>query len=537
MPEVSVDGEIPQLPPPLQAMFGQAMAFAARGDFARAGETALRLCGLAPESVPVHVLASLAMLQQGRYRDAHALVMQAARHQIDVSDLLRVARLLRRFEESEALERVFKATEWRKLRSPPALAELAQHLGFSGLYGQALECLAHASNIAPNYADVNYLQGLFEMFSGDMAASATSIRRALAIEPRMANAHWLLSMQDDAQSAGPHIAEMQRVMAAAQPGSEARACFDYSLHHSFHALGRHEDAWRALARGHAAMRRLVRYRRDEQHAITAALERMSLPPFDPPPAIDDQTGMIFIVGMFRSGTTLIERLLAGHPDVVDGGETSQFSACMRDATDHDCDQVIDPGIVTRAPMADFSLVRQRMQRYANWRGQGRRWLTEKLPSNFLNVGFILQALPEARILHMRRDPVETCFSNLRTLFRGGAPYACNQEDLADYYLQYRRMMAHWHVVAPGRILDVDYAAFVADPEAESRRIMAYCGLAHVPGALDVGMRGGMAATASAAHVRKGILTSRGSVWKPYAEHLQPLIRGLRAAYGDTPGDS
>ena len=537
MPEVSVNGDAPRLAPPLQAMFEQAMAFAGRGDLARAGETALRLRDLAPESVPVHVLASLLMLQQGRYRDAHALAVQAARHPVPVSDLLRLARLLRRFEEPETLERVFGASDWRKLRSLPVLAELAQHLGFSGLYALAFECLAHASSIDPNYADVNYLQGLFEMFSGDMAASVTSIRRALAIEPRMANAHWLLSMQDDAQSAGPHIAEMQRVMSAAQPGSEARACFDYSLHQSFHALGRHEEAWRALANGHAAMRKLVRYSRDEQHVLTAALERMSLPPFDPPPATDDQTGMIFIVGMFRSGTTLIERLLAGHPDVVDGGETSQFSACMRDVTDHDCDQVIDTGIVARAPMADFGLVRQRMQRYANWRGQGRRWLTEKLPSNFLNVGFILQALPEARILHMRRDPVETCFSNLRTLFRGGAPYACHQEDLADYYLQYRRMMAHWHAVAPGRILDVDYAAFVADPEAESRRIMAYCGLAHVPGALDVGMRGGMAATASAAHVRKGILTNRGSVWKPYAEHLQPLIRGLRSAYGEAAGDS
>jgi tetratricopeptide (TPR) repeat protein len=524
------DQTVGRLPPLLHAMFEQAMAFAARGDWMRAGETALRLRELAPESTSVLTLASMVMLRQGRYREAHGLALQAADRPVPVSELLRVARLLRRFEESQVLERVFESSDWRELGSLPALAELAQHLGFSGLYALASECLAHASAIDPDYADVNYLRGLFAMFSGDMTVSATSIRRALAVEPRMANAHWLLSMQDDAQSAEAHIAEMRRVMGAAQPGSEARACFDYSLHHSLNALGRYEEAWQALASGHAAMRRLVRYSRSEQHELTAALERMALPPFKPRPAIVGQTKMIFIVGMFRSGTTLIERLLGGHPDVVDGGETSQFSACMRDATDHDSDQVIDLDIVARASKADFGRVRQRMQDYANWRGKGRSWLTEKLPSNFLNIGFILHALPEARILHMRRDPVETCFSNLRTLFRGGAPYACDQGDLADFYLQYRRTMTHWHALAPGRILDVDYSAFIADPQDQARRIMAYCELPYAPEALETGMRGGMAATASAAHVRNGILKNRGSAWKPYEQWLQPLIQGLRGAY-------
>ncbi|HVI58786.1 MAG TPA: sulfotransferase [Luteimonas sp.] len=514
------------LPPQARAMLEQATAFAARGDWSRAAEIALRLRQLAPGSVEVLVLAAVATLQLGRYRESRALALQASGLSPASSQLLRIARLLRHFEEPEALARLFDGSDWRSLRPVGALAELAQLLGFSGLYPRAGDCLAHALAIEPGFPDAWYLRGLFEMFAGDMAASGASIRRALAIEPRMANAHWLLSMQDDAQSAPEHVAQMQRVMAAAAPGSEARACFDYSLHHSLHALGLHEEAWQALACGNAAMHRLQRYDRRETHALVAALESMSLPAFEPSPAPAGQTGLIFIVGMFRSGTTLLERVLAGHPDVTDGGETLQFSACMREATDCDSGQALSPAIVARAPRADFEAVRQRMQRFAAWRGQGRRWLTEKLPSNFLNVGFILHVLPEARILHMRRDPVDTCFSNLRTLFRGGAPYACDQGDLADYYLRYRRLMAHWHAVAPGRILDVDYAAFVADPEAQARRVMSHCGLDYVPGTLDVGSRKGMAATASAAHVRQGILRDRGSAWAPYERHLQPLLQGL-----------
>ena len=519
----------PKLRPHLQQLFSQAMALAARGDLQRAAAAILHVREQAPESVEVATLASVVLLQNGRYRAARRLALQAAALRVQPGEVLRIARLLRRFEESEALEQMFLAADWRDLDSAPALAEIAQLLGFSGLYELAFDCLAQAESLDEASSDVHYLRGLFEMFSGDMAGSRLSVSRALELEPRMVNAHWLLSMQESADTAAEHVACMRRIMGAAESGSEARAGFDYALHHSYHAMGRHDEAWRALAHGHATLRRLVRYSRHEQRELVAALKRMALPPFNPAPAPACQPGLIFIVGMFRSGTTLLERVLAGHPDVFDGGETSTFSACMRDATDCDSDQPVTPAIVARAPHADFAAVRSRMQQFASWRAKDRRWLTEKLPSNFLNIGFILHALPEARILHMRRDPVDTCFSNLRTLFRGGAPYACDQEDLADYYVQYRTLMAHWHAIAPGRILDVDYARFVANPETEAQRVMSYCGLNYLPGALDIGRRKGMAATASAAHVRQGILKDRGKAWKPYETQLQPLIRGLRSA--------
>jgi len=239
--------------------------------------------------------------------------------------------------------------------------------------------------------------------------------------------------------------------------------------------------------------------------------------------------LIFIVGMFRSGTTLIERVLAGHPDVFDGGETYQFSACLRQATNHDTLDAVDRTIVANAASIDFEAVRQRMHAYARWRAHGSRWLTEKLPSNFLNVGFILHAFPEARIVHMRRDPVETCFSNLRTIFRGAAPYACDQRALADYFLLYRRLMTHWNKIAPGRILEVDYTDFVDNPLAQTRRLLDYCDLEFLPDVLDLDRRGGASATASAAHVRKGILKDRHRQWLPYERHLRPMLDILNSS--------
>lgn len=530
MPDSHVDRSTSQVPS-LHRLFDQAAECAARGDWASAERAVVRLQAVAPDSVPVLMLATLVMLRLGRYRDAHRCVLQAARLPADASDtLLQVARWLHRFEEFEALERLVAGSDWRAIRSLPLLIELAQLLGSAGLYALAQDCVSHALKISPRHTDAHYLRGLFEMFSGNTEASIEALMRALSIDPRMANAHGLLSMQQDRRSAEWHIAAMRNVLPVLRPGSKAQAHLFYALHHRLDAVGQHEEAWQMLERGWAVMRRITPYQHCQQEALFSALKNMVLPAFQPDQEDTGGTGLIFIVGMFRSGTTLIERVLAGHPDVADGGESYLVSACMRDATDHDGSEVVDDVIVTRACQADFNPLRRRLQAYASWRARGRRWLTEKLPANFLNLGFILHALPEARILHMRRDPIDTCFSNLRILFHRAAPYACDQQDMADYYLQYRSLMAHWHAVAPGRILDVDYEAFVADPDAQARRVMAHCGLPYAPEALDLGRQGGKVATASAASVRKGILRNRGGAWKPYEQVLQPMIRGLQATY-------
>ena len=473
--------------------------------------------------------------QGGGYRAALKRALDMAVSPTGEAEWLEVSAALRHFEEPEALSRAFDGGSWRGIRSPQVLAVLAQNLGFSGLHEAASECLGAALAIDPALADAHYLRGLFRMFAGDTAGSLSSIRDALRIRPYMANAHWLLAMQQDAASAPAHVAQIEAVRRMAVPGSIAQAYFDYSLHLDLHAMGHYERAWCALADGHATMRRLSQYDAARQRTLVEALRQLRLPGPAAAAAGEAGTGLVFIVGMFRSGTTLLERLLAGHPDVVDGGETYQFSAALREASDVDGTDALDLGIVARAQGIDFGRVRERMRAYAHWRGRGRKWLTEKLPSNFLNIGFILHALPEARILHMHRDPMDTCFSNLRTIFQGGAPYACDPVRLAEYYVDYQALMRHWHEAAPGRILDVDYAAFVSDPELQAKRVMAHCGLDYVPDALAKGSRNGMVATASAAHARQGVLANRGKAWAPYEAHLQALIRGLRPAYAASPG--
>lgn len=504
-----------------------AQALAQQGDLLGAYDRVAELLARAPDDVPASLFAAFLALRLGRYRKARALALAAGAQPVGAGDVLDAARLLKHFEAPEALERMFAASDWRALRAPQVLAELAQILGFSGLYAQADACLTQILALAPGYPDALYLKGMFALFAGADASATAALRAALQTAPHMANVHLLLSMQDTPDTAASHIDQMLRVIHIARPDSQARAMFEYALHQSHHALGAYDEAWAALERGHAVMRAAAPYDATAQRALIEALKRRPIAAAPSATELQGEAGMIFIVGMFRSGTSLLERMLAGHPEVADGGETYQLSAALREAADRDSLEVIDTGLLSTLSSDRLAGVPARMHDYARWRGRGKRWLTEKLPLNFLNVGLIADAMPDARILHMQRDPIATCFSNLRTLFRAGAPFACDQRRMAHFFGLYRELMAHWHAALPSRVLDIAYADVVEDPERESRRVMAHCDLAYVPGALERGQQGGNVATASVAHARKGVLGGRSQVWKPYEKHLQPLIEGLR----------
>ena len=235
---------------------------------------------------------------------------------------------------------------------------------------------------------------------------------------------------------------------------------------------------------------------------------------------------VFIVGMFRSGTTLLEQLLGGNPNLLNAGELYDVPSSLRLATDYQCPTLLDEEMVKRAERADYALIADSYARGVGWRAQGHSHITDKLPPNFLNVGFICKSLPQARIVHMVRDPIETCFSNLRELFSGAGKYSNDQRELAAYYRRYHGLMAHWRRTFPGRILDVDYAELTADTATVMQRVATHCGLEFLPSMVDPRSGGQSVTTASAVQVRGPVVKRAVPKWDPYRGYLQPLITGL-----------
>jgi hypothetical protein len=228
--------------------------------------------------------------------------------------------------------------------------------------------------------------------------------------------------------------------------------------------------------------------------------------------------------MFRSGTTLLERLLGGHPDIADAGESGGFFSRLRLAADDA--GALSPRFLELARQADPRALGADFMASQRWRARGRGFWTEKLPANMLLAGFIARALPRARFLHMRRPPMDVCFSNLRKLFGQACTYSYDQQELAGYHRSYTALTGHWRNVLGERWLDIDHAGLVADPEAQMRRVLAHCGLPFCPAVLSFDERGGAVSTASAAQVRDGIRKAQAPAWWPYREQLRPLAEAL-----------
>jgi hypothetical protein len=212
--------------------------------------------------------------------------------------------------------------------------------------------------------------------------------------------------------------------------------------------------------------------------------------------------------------------------VAAGGETYDITAALRRASGVHCRGETDLRIIKARAGYDYRRIGKEFLDGMRWRAAGAPCITDKLPSNFLNIGFIARALPNARIIRLRRDPIDVGLSNLRTLFSTACQYSYDQMDFVDYFGRYEKLMQHWHAIFPGRILDVEYSDLVAEPEAMARRMAEFCGLPFEPAMVKIEERSDAVATASSVMMRDGIRKDRGKVWKAYETQLQPLIQAF-----------
>jgi tetratricopeptide (TPR) repeat protein len=513
----------------LQELWRQGENQLRQGQLPAALDAYERVLALDPGHAMALLRASRVALALGSYREGHAFVMRALRERPGGEDaVMLLARALRTYNEPTALLECVEHSRWRERRSAAWLTDLAMLVSSIGANELSMQMLELAILRDPKHPPTRYFHGVVHMFFGNMEASERSLERCIAQAPRFTQAHWVLSRLRKQTSEANHVDRMQALIPQVSRGSENDVYLAFGLHNELHDLGRHRESWQALEHGCRSKRRLTPHDREDARRMYEGLMGLCDTNFVRPIAQSGEEPFvpIFIVGMHRSGSTLLEQLLGGHPMVADGGETYSFTTQMRYAADYRNKAVVDATLVERANDVDYALVARRFFDATAWRAKAKPFMTEKLPSNFLNLGFIARALPTARILHMTRDPLDTCFSNLRTMFSDVNTFSYDQEELAEWFGQYRTLMAHWHGVMPGRVMDVDYDALVADPESVMRRVLGFCGLSWDVAATSLDEREGAVATASSPQMRGGIIKGRNAAWRPYEAQLQPLIKGL-----------
>jgi len=496
--------------------------------------SAVHAYGAALACDPTHVPSLLGMSsvysRLGRHRDARDLVLQAHAAGPRLAPLIfGVGQRLRYFNEYQAVIDCFGKAAFAEQAPPQPLAEAAVALSTMGANEPATALIDRALRRDPKHAGSLYFRGNLRTFNGDFDAAEQDYESALRFDPGLFQASWMLAGLRKQTPQSNHVQRLQKQLRQATPGRRGQVYVSFAMHKEHHDLGNHVQAWEALERGCKVERALVGYSPEATADMFGELRRVCDAGFaSAPSTVARDATPIFIVGMFRSGTSLLERMLSGHSAVTDGGETLAFAEQMKRATDCVTSGVLDAEMVRRAAAADFDAVARGYAEPARWLAKGRPFFTEKLPGNFLNIGFIARTLPHARIVHLVRDPMDTCFANLRTLFSEVAAYSYDQQEMADYYNRYRSLMRHWHSEMPGRVLDVSYSDLVNDPEGQVRRVADYCGLPFEAGMLDLARSGGSVVTASAAQVRQGIVKDRGAAWLPYAEQLQVMRNALHA---------
>jgi tetratricopeptide (TPR) repeat protein len=509
------------------ALWNKAETYARQGQWAAALAQYDNVLARDPGHAMAMLRASRMALSLGRYRDGLDYTLRAlARRPGSDEAVLTLVRALRMYNEPVALLECVEHSRWRERRSATWLTDLAMMVSTIGANDLAMEMLDLAIIREPNNPQARYFRGVVQMFFGDMEASERELELCIAKAPGFAQAHWVLSRLRKQTEDANHVERMRALIPKVPRGSDSDSYLAFALHNELHDLGRYADSWQALQQGCRCKRQLTPHDRTDARRMYDGLMALADEQFVQPVEQPEGTFVpVFIVGMHRSGSTLLEQLLGGHPMVADGGETYSFTTQMRYAADYRNKGVVDAELVRRAANVDYGLVGRRFDEATAWRAKGKPYLTEKLPSNFLNLGFIAKALPQARILHMVRDPLDTCFSNLRTMFSDVNTFSYDQQELAEWYGQYRQLMAHWHKVMPGRILDVHYDALVEDPEGVMRGVLEFCGLPWDAAATTLEGAGAVA-TASSPQMRGGIIKNRKAAWSPYERQLQPLIEGL-----------
>jgi len=508
-----------------------------KGDIEGAKASCQSLLQLEPLNSRAHLMLGDIATQHDQHRLAtqHALQAAVKMGKQSLQHIAAVSLRLISVGEYEQAVGLIRKLNPEALPAPAFLVEFSQQLSLLEQHEEALRFMDAAIRAGAKAESVGYLRGNYLKFLGRLDEAAEEYERSLATNPNFAYAHWALAYLGTTGNRPSRVDRIRNAIKATATDSPDIAYLQYALFKELDTSDDTDAAWNALESGFRSKRARVSYDARGEAALFDQLALACPAGFvgDFPPGAQAEAATrspIFVLGMPRTGTTLLERILGGHPQITLCGELNDFRMQFKWASDHHSLGFLDAVGVQRIPGIDFGELGRRYLEHVAWRAPHTPYFSDKNPGNFIMAGLILKALPQAKIVHLRRNPMDSCFSNLKELFAANShPYSYDFGDLAGHYRNYSRLMAHWHAIAPGRILDVNYEDMVSDPDTTARRLMSYCNLSYDAAQIRVESNATPVSTASSAQVRQPIHRKNIGGWKRYGAQLAPLQELLETA--------
>lgn len=395
----------------------------------------------------------------------------------------------------------------------------------------ALKLLKQAETVSPNNSHVHQSRAATLNMLGDFPGAVAAARKAIALNQNAAHAYVNLTDSQKIKAGDTLFEQAESALSSKALSDEERTVIHFALGKAYQDTGNWAQAFSNFQAGNALKPSFTGI--ENYRAVAERQKALFTPKFckNLMGAAKTIPRPIFVIGMPRSGTTLLERMLAAHPQVSTAGERpeiNQISASFfqnSQAARPD----LPPAHAIHAAMTKTNLAKLARDYITKILGAADAKspnIIDKMPTNFWNLGIISAIFADAPILHMRRHPLDTCLSNYLANFRTGLDYSNRLETLGQYYRIYDDLMAYWAEALPTRILQVDYETLVSSPETEARRILDFCDLDWCENCVRPEQTDGVIATASRWQARQKINTGSIEKWRRYENQLAPLVAAL-----------
>lgn len=398
---------------------------------------------------------------------------------------------------------------------------------------RALALYERALSLAPQSATLRFNRAAVRRFLGDLAGAESDYDAVIQARPDDCEA-WLNRSELRPQTPQRnHVRELERLLGSGLRSWQGEVQIRHALAKEYDDLGDYTRAWGHLSAGAALRRRHLEYdvERDVQTVdwICRAFPDTFIAPA-PSRAPAGAPAPIFIVGLPRTGSTLLERMLSRHSAITSAGELDDFARALTEAVRRRSTRwpLSRAELVAASARLDFAALGADYLARATPVALTGAHFIDKMPLNYLYCGLIARALPGVRIIHVTRAPMAVCHAMYSTLFRQGYPFSYDLSEIGRYYLGYRRLMVHWEACLPGAIHRVSYESLVEQPEAAIRGVLGFCGLEWEDSCLEFASNPIPTTTASAAQVRRGLYRSSLERWRHYERELRPLAAQLAA---------
>jgi len=488
-----------------------------------------RVLVLKPDFLEAHKNLGNILIDLGKFEEAIVCFKNAVSRNADFAEAhygLGVA-----FEKKGALEEAVERYQ-QALILRPDYADARNNLGTVykelGNLDGAVDCYRAALLVKPDYARAHNNLGLVLEELGQLKEAADSFRSAITHDPDKGEPHRNLANVTKFSDYDADIQSMEDLYAHPDLSDEQRMHLAFGLGKAFEDLKEYEKAFEFLLTGNTLKRSTfefsIRKLESEFKGLKTTFTKSLFKKFQKAGFSDEAP--IFILGMPRSGTTLVEQILASHPSVYGAGELEILSNLIK----KEFGSIFAPEFAGDLKQGDAERFSEAGGQYiAEIRKLSANvpFITDKMPQNFQYIGLIKLILPQARVIHCCRDPRDNCLSILKNYFTAdGHYYAYDLSELGQYYTLYRDLMAHWHHVLPGYLFDIQYEALVRDQEMMTRKLLEFCELEWDDACLSFHKTKRSVQTASSAQVRRPIYKSSVKLWERYKLQLEPLLEVL-----------